>query len=251
MNDELLNVIGKRVCEDKALSSPIQENVALRWQDILKQGLPNDEKVKLIKKYPTPENLTLSEPPKLNAEIKPIIHESVYTGDKRIVVKQTKITSCLAAVGKVISLFLKTEKTKENVEILECLGDTGSFLADLQHDESAISRSLIIANINPELKETLTETKPDEFLFSNKLDEVLKSAKALKSSSKDLQLGKEKNTSKNWKFPPRQQKKNSSSWSGSRQYQKQHPSHKRYSNYHSQKPRTKKEQYQRSQSRRR
>lgn len=66
------------------------------------------------------------------------------------------------------------------------MGDASSLLADLQHDESVIQRSLILANINPTLKETLTNTDIEEFLFSEKLDEVLKSAKALVTATKDL-----------------------------------------------------------------
>ena len=186
LSEDILKMIGKRVCEDRTLSSAIQSEVALRWQDILNQGLPNEDKLQLIKKYPPPENCKLCDPPKLNPEMKIIIPEPVFNRDTRILLKQSKLTSGLAAMGKAMTLVLKQGQSEENLKILECLGDAGSLLADLQHDESSIRRNLILANINPTLKSALKETQADEYLFSDKLGEALKAAKTLETASRDL-----------------------------------------------------------------
>lgn len=251
LSEDILNIIGKRVCEDRTLSSAIQSEVALRWQDILNQGLPNEDKLQLIKKYPPPENCKLCDPPKLNPEMKSIIQEPVFNRDTRILLKQSKLTSGLAAMGKAMTLVLKQGQSEENLKILECLGDAGSLLADLQHDESTIRRSLILANINPTLRSALKETQADEYLFSNKLDEVLKAAKALETASRDLRPKSYPNKMpKNSKLPPRQYRAGFAATSGGqKQYQREAPSQRRHSNY--QRPRPRKEHHQQQQSRRR
>lgn len=43
-SEDLKNDIGKRVYEEKIRSNHIQSEVALRWEDILKKGLPKDDK---------------------------------------------------------------------------------------------------------------------------------------------------------------------------------------------------------------
>lgn len=58
LSEDILKIIRKRVCEDRTLTSAIQSEVALRWQDILNQGLPNEDK-----RYPAPENCKLCDPP--------------------------------------------------------------------------------------------------------------------------------------------------------------------------------------------
>lgn len=59
-------------------------------------------------------------------------------------------------------------------------------LADLQHDESEIRRSLILTNINATVKETLKETVVDEWLFGKQLEDKVKAAKTLETSSESL-----------------------------------------------------------------
>lgn len=182
-----------------------------------------------------------------------IIQEPVFNTDTRILLKQSKLTSGLAAMGKAMTLVLKQGQSKENLKILECLGDAGSLLADLQHDESTIRRSLISANINPTLKSALKEIQADEYLFSIKLGEVLKAAKALETASRDLRPKNKdypNKMPKNSKLPPGQYRAGFAATSGGqKQYQRETPSQRRHTNY--QRPRPRKEQHQQQQSRRR
>ena len=135
--------------------------------------------------------------------MKIIIQEPVFNRDTRILLKQSKLTSGLADAGKAMTLVLKQVQLEENLKIRECLGDVGSLLADLQHDESTIRRSLILANINPTLKSALKETQADEYLFSNKLDEVLKAARRSNTSNNRAVGGDTRDLSKSdsWKTP--------------------------------------------------
>ena len=77
--------------------------------------------------------------------------------------------------------------------------------ADLHHDESFIRRSLVSTNVNIGLKDTLQATNISSFLFGEKQDEVLKTAKAFENSSKDLrsEIQNQPNKQpKNQKVPP-------------------------------------------------
>ena len=158
-----------------------------RWSDIIK-GLPSEEKLKLLKRYPTPQNCTSCEPPKLNAEIRRNVQDATINRDTRIFLKQTSIATCIFGNAEVMQILLKQERLKDNCKILEILDDVYSLLTDLQHNENKVRRSLIIVNYsnNSPLQNTLSETKPDSFLFGNKLEETLKNAKAKELSSRDL-----------------------------------------------------------------
>ena len=126
MDEGVLKLIGDRVCEVRTLGPAIHADFVVRWEDIIKQGLPTDSKKELIKKYPPPENCTLIDPPKLNQEIKIASKdkEGVIKRDSRIVVKQEKITACLAAVGKTLSLLSdKKERSQEYLQSIEYLSD--------------------------------------------------------------------------------------------------------------------------------
>lgn len=66
-------------------------------------------------------------------------------------------------------------------------------MADLQHKEYSIRRSLILKNINASMKETLNATSVDEWLFGEKLEEKVKAAKTLETSSKSLKPNTQQN----------------------------------------------------------
>lgn len=82
-----MNVIGKQVAEDKVLAPAIPKNIAVRLEDILKKGLPKEEREKLIKEHTSPKNCVLIDPPKLNKEIKVSVAESSKKRDDQIIDK--------------------------------------------------------------------------------------------------------------------------------------------------------------------
>lgn len=75
---------------------------------------------------------------------------------------------------------------QEKLFLLERLSDTGKLLADLLHDESTVRRNLVLANIGSLFKEILNSSTVDDFLFGRQLDEKVKAAIALKSTSREL-----------------------------------------------------------------
>lgn len=209
LDPEILEILGKRFLGDRVLAAAIPKVFVVRWKEIVKKGLPTEERVSLVKKYPPPFNYVIIDPPRVNPEVQASLHESVIKRDDRILTKQTKIMACLATVGK---SFLKVlEGEGENLLILEQLSDALRLLSDLLHDESIIRESLILANLNVLCKNILNATIPDEWLFGKQLEDKLKAAKTLESSCKVLKAIQKQQVQRNLKNsrPPASRPQNS------------------------------------------
>ena len=205
LQGELLEVIGKRLGEETVLAPAIHTDIVVRWEEILKRGLPKEEREILIKKYPPPENARGIAAPKLNPEIKVCIQETILKRDERIVAKQGKIAACLAAVGKALSRTIK-EDFEGKISLFEQLSDISRLLVDLQYDESSVRRNLIQPNINAAVRDTLKATISDEMLFGKSLGEKIKATKEILQSSKDFKVPSktpQAKNSKNFKGPSR------------------------------------------------
>ena len=236
LDPEILQAIGERIHPDRKLAPDIHSKFVTGIEEIIKKDLTTDRRKELIKKFLSPENCLMMDPPKLNPELKACLQESITKRDSRIVEKQVRITSSLAGLLDVFVKItsIKSDEKLPTKDLTESLWGVLQLLADLQHAESSIRRSLILKNINTSMKETLNATAVDEWLFGEKLDEKVKAAKTIENSSKSLKPKTQQNQSshsKNSKRPFRRQsfKPTHNSASGGRKsyhpYQKQkHPS---------------------------
>lgn len=203
LDQDLLDVIGERLSVEKKYDEPIHQDIANRWLDVLKQGLPADKKLELIKKYPVPKNCAAFDPPKLNPELVPRLKDNVKRDD-RILAKQTKIAAAIAALAKTSSMLVKTK----DKAMLAQISDAARLMADVQRDETNIRRSLATLAVHQDARDVLRKTVADEWLFGADLAEALKSAKALEAPLKmlnpDPKASNSKNSnSKNLKSPPK------------------------------------------------
>ncbi|OXU16682.1 hypothetical protein TSAR_014383 [Trichomalopsis sarcophagae] len=189
LRSEILDVIGKRIEEEKALAPTVHKDFAVRWAEIMKFGLSSEEKIELCKKYTPPKNCEFFNPPKLDAEVHRAINDNLRTRDKRITDKQGMLVDSLSSIAKVISFLLEREIT-EDIQAIEALSDASRLIADFVHDEISIRRSLILSNVSSSMRETLNSTSVDDCLFGNKLVEELKSAKLVEQSAEDLRINK-------------------------------------------------------------
>lgn len=85
LQQEIVDIIGARLESDKKTAAAIHKDVALRWSEILKKGLPPEEVKILLEKYPTPENCGFISVPRLYVEITAAVQESAIKRDRRIV----------------------------------------------------------------------------------------------------------------------------------------------------------------------
>lgn len=58
-------------------------------------------------------------------------------------------------------------------------------MADLQRNDSTIRQNLVISIIYSSLRKALEETKRGEYLFGDKLDDVVKISKKLEQTAED------------------------------------------------------------------
>lgn len=209
--------------DDKIVAPAVHKDIVIRWEEILKKGLPKDETETLIKKYPSPENAQSIKPPIINPEIQVSVQDVILKRDERIVEKQQKIAACIAAVGKALTLTMNAD-FESKIPLFEQLSDTGRLLVDLQYDESSLRRSLIQPVVHASVRDTLKATLSDEMLFGKDLSEKVKSTKNLLQASKDLKFtsNSSRSNSKNFKGPTRRystsKNQQKSSTSGQKKY---------------------------------
>ena len=180
----MLEVMGKRLDPERSLASAIHNDLVVRWSEIIKKGLPDEERTSLYKKYPVPENCMDIEPPKLNPEVKASLSESVVTRDSRLVMNQIKTRTCLSALGSALSMLLKNDVDK--LTVLKYLSDAGRLLSDLQRDTSITRKSLVLANVNVSVRQALEATEVGKLMFGEELDSHIKTAKSMERTSKVL-----------------------------------------------------------------
>lgn len=213
LDPDILEILGDRVYPDRKLAPPVHSTFAQGIEEIIKKGLPSDKRKTLLGKFPSPKNCLFMDPPKLNPEVKGCLQEAILKRDSRIVEKQVRLTAGLAGVLDVFTKVtsLKNEDKVPAKELSGSLWGILQLLADLQHEESIIRRSLILKNVVASHKEALNTTTVDEWLFGEKLEDKVKAIKALESTVKVLKPTSQQTSSaqgnhlKNWKGPPRRQ----------------------------------------------
>lgn len=136
-----------------------------------------------MKTYLPPENCPNIKAPKLNPEVKAALTEINNKKDFYSEGKQNQLGSGIAALGKAIDLALSSGV---NQDIIKCMSDAGRLLCDYHHKESISRRYAIINNLNKETKDTIKNTKIDEYLFGSDLAEHLRSSKAISKSGMEL-----------------------------------------------------------------
>lgn len=153
-------MMGQRIVPERNPALAVHKDLFVRIEEIL-NGLPVEERKKLIQKFLPPGNCLFIDPPKLNLEVKACLQEAVLKRDSRIVEKQESIAAGIAGLVSLMSTMLKLDM-EEKLPMVETLRGIIRILFDLQREESAVRRSLIMNNINVSLRETLALTSPDE-----------------------------------------------------------------------------------------
>lgn len=69
IQDPKIVVLGQRLTLEKLFGPPIEKNIALRWREVLNNGLPKEEQLQLLEKYQTPESCKEINTPVLNSEV--------------------------------------------------------------------------------------------------------------------------------------------------------------------------------------
>lgn len=161
----------------------LHESLRQRWMAILQDGLSDEVKLSLTKKYDPPKNCSLLLPPKLNEEVAAAMNESGIKRDKRIADQQTVLAAAISAIGKVLNDMISSSESETQIETLS---DSARLLCELYHTNTETRRSLILPGLNKDIKETMTQSPVSEYLFGDKLQDKVSACKAIKKSAQDL-----------------------------------------------------------------
>lgn len=220
--------LGEEGAEKEELSDPLQSEIALRWARILQNGLGKEAREEILKRYPTPKNFAQCVAPKLNPEIKIIMSETSLKRDSRIVYRQNLTGKLITCLGKSLSKILKGNiMTKE---LIAEISDGAKIASEIFFQDSSSRRFFALAGATKTVKESVKNSKSDDFLFGSDCAERIKSAQALKKTgdvikNTELQTSKKQRpTTKkqgNWKGPLQQQQQQYRVRSGPPQQQHQ------------------------------
>lgn len=186
LDEDVLEILGDDPTSTLKYGPEIRKELASRFQHIATQGLPKEDRKKLIEKYLLPANCLHVGAPTINPEIKAALTENIIKRDKGIETKQKEMASAISCLTDIISLHLNSKD--KNTQVLQKLMDAGRILCDIQHGDSITRRNFILFAVKNDMQEHLKSTKIDNFLFGENLSDTLKSAKAVNKSGADLKV---------------------------------------------------------------
>lgn len=188
VEEDLLHFLGAAPNEEVKLGANLLPEVALRWDNFAKMGMPEADMLEVIKKYPMPANCSQLQAPKINAELLPVLSDAIKKRDNYFVDDQRQLSTALTAVGNTLSMLL-TNNELNKPRAVENLSDAGKMLADLQHKLSKCRAAFIVPNLNKSVQNLVSKGVIDDFLFGRDLSERLKEARSFEKSSLELNLG--------------------------------------------------------------
>ncbi|KAI8435449.1 hypothetical protein MSG28_003752 [Choristoneura fumiferana] len=185
LDPDLLTALGETVDDSPQYGPHIHTNLAQRWQPILKKGLPKETKEKLLKTYLIPENCTLLQAPKINAEISAAVLDVVRNRDKKIEAAQQQLGAGITAINKGLTILLTSE---DKVTATKHLSDACRILSDLHYMETQTRAKLVTPALSKQFLNVIQDCERDETLFGAKLPEKIKASKAIEKQG--LQIKK-------------------------------------------------------------
>lgn len=172
-NEALLKALG----DDLSLSGErIHPSLAQKWTTILRKGLPDDVKNKLLKEYAAPENCKVLKAPTLNDEVFAVVDFQSRNRDKIMESKQNQLGLGITAIGRAITVLLNQGENYE-VNAMRHFNHGCRILLDLHYVDTTtrkhlfkkdLSRSDVFRNLR------ISDFERDETLFGTKVAKLVK-----------------------------------------------------------------------------
>lgn len=192
LDDDILQLLGDAPEPETVLGKAIHNDIATRWQDILKKGLGKDAKDNICKEYLIPSNCELLVPPILNPEAKAALTEQSVKRDASLVHRQKQLGIAISALAQATENIIHHSKESNKADlrqtVLKPISDACRLLCDMHNGETKIRRKFVISSINTSLKDTLLESASDKFLFGDNMSDKLKAAKSVQRSGEALKV---------------------------------------------------------------
>lgn len=178
--EEVFSILGSRPKTEGNNGKSFHEEIVIRWNAYLKNGLSKDQREELMNKYMLPANCKALVPPQINNEIQPCLPKFANEHDMFMTALQEQLAHGLAAVGSVIDSMLPNQEQLGNVKIL---ADACQLFTNVHHAISIHRRYKIMPHLNLECKKVAKTLEHDEFLFSKNFTEAVKNEQAVKRAS--------------------------------------------------------------------
>ncbi|XP_070531457.1 uncharacterized protein [Cardiocondyla obscurior] len=170
---------------------PWNELISNKWQSLSRQGLSEDQRQTLLKRYAPPDTVAFLKAPKLNPECKAgLKNNAVVKRDFFNSLNQDQVGVALCALGEALSDFLKPSLQQslspEARSAVSKVNDSAKIIADLFYRLSVARRAQILPILNLVAKGTADQLQADEFLFGAAFGEEIKKATTIEKSSKGI-----------------------------------------------------------------
>lgn len=209
IDEEILNLLGDDPNATQGGTIKLHPEIKNRWETWMKEGLSEDNRKSLTKKYPRKGDL-YAEPPKVNLEISAAMTDIAKKRDDHFARTQECVGTAIISLGAAVSLLIDDSGNEvDQMKLIELLCDTGKLLADVFHQQSVGRKSFITPMLKKSVKPVVESTHADEWLYGQKLADQIKEVKTIESACQDLKAPDKKLTHKtqnqgNWRGPSAQ-----------------------------------------------
>lgn len=186
LEEDFLEILGEDPSQATVFGKEIHLGLAKRLEHISVNGLDNNSRKEILKKYLVPNNCTLIGAPLLNAEIKAALPEPTWRRDKGIEARQKQLAVAISCLSGIISTHIRAENKDES--ILKQLMDASRLICDIQHSDSMKRRHFALTSLKKDINEHLLQTKIDKYLFGANLSDTIKTAKTVSKSGADIKV---------------------------------------------------------------
>ncbi|XP_063891396.1 uncharacterized protein LOC135117020 [Helicoverpa armigera] len=181
LDDTIIKALGQTLSSEKEYGPDIHLELKKRVEGIIINGLKQETKDELVKKYLVPSNLKLLDAPKLNKELEGLLNDAMKARDKRVQDRQQQIGIATAALLCATDKLIKGEVDK--ISLISTISDVTRLLTDLHYQDTITRKKLVIPSLDQNVGKTVENQERDEFLFGEKFNENVKSATAIKKSA--------------------------------------------------------------------
>lgn len=199
-------MIGEHPNPEMKTNIKINDELVVRWQKLLQEGISEGEKKKYMDTYPRNTNL-YTEAPKLNLEIKPLINDPTVKRDIHFTETQNCVGSAITAIGAAISMILEDPEDGIDQQVLmKYLCDSGKLMSESFYQLSNTRKIFINPSMSKTLKPTLDATKADTWLYGNKFVDQIRDSKEIEKACANIRTsnpsGSKTTFQGNLKYPP-------------------------------------------------
>lgn len=177
LDPDILTALGETTEEAPKFGPNIHEKLSKLWNPILRKGLSKEAKENLTKSYHIPENCSLLQAPKLNAEISAAVSEATRSRDKRVEFVQQQLGLGISALNKGLELLL--DDSNDRLQAIKFLSDSCRLLCDLHFIETEARKKFVTPGLDKSFLNIMQDVERDDLLFGNKLSDKIKATKVI------------------------------------------------------------------------